>query len=766
MTVFGHAALGATVYGALRPHTSTTRWGLSRRALLLLCLLLPMVPDADVVMHYWVKYGHDLGHRGVSHSLIFALIFALGLAWLLQRLGYAERTRRALGWMTLAFALLLASHSVTDAMTTGGKAPSLLWPVKSEGVWFPKRFIPVSPMGSGLLRTKWTAKQIADMKKKRAKLLRGTQPQFMVVRKVVSLSKRPDHYRRLALAGIVLTELLLLAPFGLVVVVLAVWRRWRLGPAAKDPPRVRPPPQAPPAGPPARLWLAVVASGVALAAAVVVGIFVRQPDAGLSITRGHLDDDVSTHYRRVAPAQGDADSPVAVLFHGWRCSHQMMMPLARMLARNGVEVWAVDLPGHGRSPTALESGCRGRKQNCQVSMNRLFTDAATSIVEHLVEAEGLAGRDVVIIGHSTGAVAVHDLNVDGQAAESLAGRVVIEGRYKSLTHGGNRLIVGKKKYVQKHGDRLKPDVVHGSFADRSATELFTANRPHLALIYDAHVNDRILRWIASATGASVGEATKPHRKRYIAWAIVCAALGLALTTLGAAYATRRGWLPPVRPSAHARPGVAFVCVVFGSVAAVLWAGELFRAGGPWLQATIGQVLPTYLMCASVCIAIPYIVLTRRPGRPQLRSLAVDAAFAVLVFATIYLTVGLAVDRYFFHVGVPAWRWIRVFTWAVAFLPISLVVHEIGFASDRWWARIASVLVHAVIWGGLFWVEAVSRGQVADAKRFLAVVVIAELWALCVGWRRQSRFFAALVSSLVLAWILAAVYPILAGAPGG
>ena len=71
MTVFGHAALGATVYGVLRPHAATTRWGLSRRALLLCCLLLPVVPDLDAIMHIWVKYGHALGHRGVSHSLLF-----------------------------------------------------------------------------------------------------------------------------------------------------------------------------------------------------------------------------------------------------------------------------------------------------------------------------------------------------------------------------------------------------------------------------------------------------------------------------------------------------------------------------------------------------------------------------------------------------------------------------------------------------------------------------------------------------------------------
>lgn len=765
MTLIGHAALGATAYGAMRPHTATTRWGLSRRALLLCCLLIPMLPDADVIMHAWFKYGHPLAHRGISHSMLFALVFSLGLAALLQRLGHTDRGRQALAKITLAFTLLMTSHGVTDAMTTGGEAPRILWPVEVEGVWFPERFIPVSPMGKSLLRTKWTKKQLAQMKKRRARLLRGKQKPYTLVRKTVSWSKRSDHYRRLGLLGIVITELLLLVPFALGVVIFALWRRWRYGPAAKEPPRARPPPEAPPEGPPARLWPAVLAFGLAFTAAVVVGWQVRAPDAGLSITRGHLDDEAATHYRRVAPTKVDADTPVAVLVHGWRCSHQMMMSLARVLARNGVEVWAVDMPGHGRSPIALESGCRDKKPNCPISGNRLFADATVEILEHLYEAQGFAERDVVLIGHSTGAVAAHD--VSGRAADVLAARVVIEGRFRRLNRGGNRLIVGKPKYLAKQGRGLQPDVLYGSFEDRSAVELFTANRPHLDLIYDAEVNAKVSRWIADATGEPLGDAVEPYRRRYITWAIVFALLGLALTTLGAALASRRGWLPPVRPSGHARPWVAILCMVFGSIAAAMWAGELFRTGGdPWIQASIGQVLPTYLMCAGVSIGVPYCLLTRRPGLPDPRSLARDLAMAAIVFVTIYSTLGLAVDRYFFHLGVPGWRWIRLFAWTAGLLPVSLLVQEVGFERDRWYARVATLLVHAPVWYAIFWVEAVGRSsaQIADARRMVAVVMLAEIWALCVGWRRRSRFFTALVTALVLAWILTAAYPILVGAP--
>lgn len=775
MTLIGHAALGATMYGALRPHATTTRWGLSRKALLLCCLLLPMLPDADAGMHFFVKYGHDFGHRGASHSILFAVVFGLLLAWLLQRFGTAEKTRRVLGQMTLVFSLLMITHGVTDAMTTGGKAPSLLWPIQSEGVWMPERFIPVSPMGSGLVRTKWSQKQLADMERKRARLLRGKNKPFMLVRKVVATSERADHYRRLAVVGIALTELVVLAPLMLLVALFMIYRRVRYGPSVKAPPQVRPPPEVPSEGRPARPWPPAIATGLAVVATLVVGWSVRAPDTEITVSSGQLDDELSTHYRRVAPKQVGPDTPVAVMLHGWRCSHQMMTPMARALARNGVEVWAVDMPGHARSPIPLDTGCKGR-ESCGIAPNRLFTDAGASILEHLVESGTLAGRDIVVIGHSTGAVAAHDLAVDGPTEAALAGRVVIEGRYRELIHAGNRLIVGKKKYLTEHGDGLELGVLHGKLDDRSGVELFVANRSHINQIHDAGINARVLKWISESTGKPLGNVGEPgnletgnletHKRLYIVWIVVVTVLGFVASWLAAVHASRRGWLPPVRPSGHARPGVALTCVIFGSLAATLWAGELFLSGRPWLQGSIGQILPTYLMCASVCVAIPYVALTRRPGRPELRAIAVDVAFALLTFAVIYVTLGLTTDRFLFHVGVSAWRWLRVLTWAAALLPMTLVVHEIGFASDRWWARVSTLLLHAIVWGGVFWLGGVSRNLVGDSMRFMALLMFAETWALAIGWRRRSRLYGALVSALVLAWVLAAAYPILSGAPTG
>lgn len=77
---------------------------------------IAMLPDADVLaFKLGVAYGHVFGHRGFTHSLLFA--FALPtLAMLFHR---QFRASAATVWSFLLVSLL--SHSLLDSLTTGGK---------------------------------------------------------------------------------------------------------------------------------------------------------------------------------------------------------------------------------------------------------------------------------------------------------------------------------------------------------------------------------------------------------------------------------------------------------------------------------------------------------------------------------------------------------------------------------------------------------------------------------------------------------------------
>jgi len=110
--------------------------------LLLTGMLAACLPDLDVVaFKFGIAYQDALGHRGLSHSLLFAaLIGALG-AIACRPLGCGPL--KAGLWLSLA----TASHSVLDAMTDGGLGVAWFWPWSDQRYFLPLHPIEVSPIG-------------------------------------------------------------------------------------------------------------------------------------------------------------------------------------------------------------------------------------------------------------------------------------------------------------------------------------------------------------------------------------------------------------------------------------------------------------------------------------------------------------------------------------------------------------------------------------------------------------------------------------------
>jgi inner membrane protein len=103
------------------------------------------VPDLDVIgFHFGVRYGDFWGHRGFTHSLLFAaLLAALGLA-VFRDDGAPGLSRSAL-W--LYFFFCAASHGLLDAMTDGGLGVAFFSPLNNGRYFLPWRPIEVSPIG-------------------------------------------------------------------------------------------------------------------------------------------------------------------------------------------------------------------------------------------------------------------------------------------------------------------------------------------------------------------------------------------------------------------------------------------------------------------------------------------------------------------------------------------------------------------------------------------------------------------------------------------
>jgi len=108
--------------------------------------LLSVLPDVDVIaFSLGIPYGDPYGHRGMTHSLAFALAVGVATAaWL--RL-------RGRPWIgdALLVAGVVATHGLLDACTTGGKGVEFFWPLDTRRYFLPWRFIPVAPIGSRML---------------------------------------------------------------------------------------------------------------------------------------------------------------------------------------------------------------------------------------------------------------------------------------------------------------------------------------------------------------------------------------------------------------------------------------------------------------------------------------------------------------------------------------------------------------------------------------------------------------------------------------
>jgi inner membrane protein len=131
-SVFGHVLASTAIGMAFFPKQS--------RNMLILGGICAFLPDADVLGFYWgVSYSSQWGHRGCTHSIVFALLIGL-----LALAVYRNTQRRSIAWYLL---LATLSHPLLDMLTNGGRGVALWWPVSVQRIFFPCRPIQVSPIG-------------------------------------------------------------------------------------------------------------------------------------------------------------------------------------------------------------------------------------------------------------------------------------------------------------------------------------------------------------------------------------------------------------------------------------------------------------------------------------------------------------------------------------------------------------------------------------------------------------------------------------------
>ncbi|MEM8888802.1 MAG: metal-dependent hydrolase [Bacteroidota bacterium] len=146
-SIFGHALAAASI-GSLNPPKE------QRLKFYLLGIFCAAFPDADVLaFSFDIPYESLWGHRGITHSISFSLIFGIIITKLFYR-------KEALGskkgiFLILYFSMCTLSHAILDAMTTGGLGVAFLAPFENSRYFLPWREIQVSPIGASKFFSEW-----------------------------------------------------------------------------------------------------------------------------------------------------------------------------------------------------------------------------------------------------------------------------------------------------------------------------------------------------------------------------------------------------------------------------------------------------------------------------------------------------------------------------------------------------------------------------------------------------------------------------------
>lgn len=118
-----------------------------------------MIPDGDVVAFaLGIPYEAPFGHRGASHSIVFAAV--IGLLLMLREWRLFARH----GLLFTYLFLSAVSHPLLDMLTDGGLGVALFWPFSNERYFFPHTPIQVSPIGAGFFSPEGLAVFVSELR--------------------------------------------------------------------------------------------------------------------------------------------------------------------------------------------------------------------------------------------------------------------------------------------------------------------------------------------------------------------------------------------------------------------------------------------------------------------------------------------------------------------------------------------------------------------------------------------------------------------------
>ena len=146
-SAFGHIAVAWAMGKTLEPRILSRRffgWA----------FFCSVLPDLDVIgFAFGIPYEHMFGHRGMTHSIFFAIVVGLVVP------KFAVRSQvfstYSYGGLALFFFCVTMSHGLLDACTNGGLGIAFFAPFDPSRYFFPWRPLMVSPIGITSFFSPW-----------------------------------------------------------------------------------------------------------------------------------------------------------------------------------------------------------------------------------------------------------------------------------------------------------------------------------------------------------------------------------------------------------------------------------------------------------------------------------------------------------------------------------------------------------------------------------------------------------------------------------
>lgn len=114
-----------------------------------LAAMCSVLPDFDVLaFNLGIPYRSVWGHRGFTHSALFAVLAGCVIAWTAFRQEELVTMKRSRISLAIFFSVAMMSHLALDSLTNGGLGVAALWPVETARYFAPWRPIRVSPIGA------------------------------------------------------------------------------------------------------------------------------------------------------------------------------------------------------------------------------------------------------------------------------------------------------------------------------------------------------------------------------------------------------------------------------------------------------------------------------------------------------------------------------------------------------------------------------------------------------------------------------------------